>query len=75
MFNERGYVVLRAWLSQTILPGTVYISQGWQSRDFKAGHAQSLTHEQGNSNNAFGINISFSDVLVEIVREPAAANE
>ncbi len=75
MFNDRGYVVLRAWLSQTILPGTVYISQGWQSRDFKAGHAQSLTHEQGNSKNAFGVNVSFSDVLVEIVREPAAANE
>ncbi len=75
VFNDRGYVVLRAWLTQTVSPGTVYLSQGWQSRDFKAGHAQTLTHERGNPINLFGQNISFSDVLVEIVREPAVAND
>ena len=75
VFNDRGYVVLRAWLNQTVLSGTVYLSQGWQSRDYKAGYAQSLTHERGNPTNAFGQNISFSDVLVEIVREPAVDDD
>lgn len=75
VFNDRGYVVLRAWLTQTVSPGTVYLSQGWQSRDFKAGHIQTLTHERGNPVNLFGKNISFSDVLVEIVREPADGND
>lgn len=69
VFNARGYVVLRARLSQAVPPGTVYLSQGWQSPDFYAGHAQSLTHTASNPANPFGPNSSFSDVLVEVAPE------
>jgi molybdopterin-containing oxidoreductase family molybdopterin binding subunit len=72
VFNDRGYVVLRARLNQVIPQSAVYVSQGWQSRDYKAGHAQSLTHDMGNDANAFGPNTSFSDVLVNVVREEAS---
>ncbi len=68
VFNDRGCVVMRARLSPTVPPGTVYLSQGWQSSDFHLGHAQSLTHAIANPANAFGPNISFSDVLVEVAR-------
>jgi molybdopterin-containing oxidoreductase family molybdopterin binding subunit len=66
IYNGRGHVVLRVHLSQAVPPGTVYLSQGWQSVDFQDGHAQSLTHGRGNAANAFGENSSFSDVLVEM---------
>ena len=69
IFNDRGYAVLRARLSEAAPPGTVYLSQGWQSPDFLDGHPQSLTHDRTNPANALGPNCSFSDVLVEIARE------
>lgn len=69
VFNSRGWVVLRARLTQAVPPGAVYLSQGWQSADFRAGHAQSLTHGGWNPANAFGANSSFSDVLVEVTKE------
>ena len=69
LYNARGFVVLRARVVQAVPPGTVYLTQGWQSSDFRAGHAQTLTHGQGNPANAFGLNSSFSDVLVEVVKE------
>jgi anaerobic dimethyl sulfoxide reductase subunit A len=66
VFNDRGFVILKACLSQTVPPGTIYLDQGWQSEDFHAGHSQTLTHGKGNPANRFGPNISFSDVLVEV---------
>ncbi|MBI5301794.1 MAG: molybdopterin-dependent oxidoreductase [Chloroflexi bacterium] len=75
LFNERGFVVLRARLNQTVPPGTVYLTQGWQSKDFKAGHPQSLTYSGGNATNAFGVSTSLSDVLVEVVRAEVNAND
>jgi molybdopterin-containing oxidoreductase family molybdopterin binding subunit len=69
IFNARGWVVLRAHLTQAVPPGAVYLSQGWQSDDFHAGHAQSLTHSVWNPANAFGANSSFSDVLVDVTKE------
>ena len=68
LFNDRGFVVLRAHINQAIPVGTVYLSQGWQSGDYRAGHAQTLTHSMSNVENAYGANSSFSDVLVDIVR-------
>jgi anaerobic dimethyl sulfoxide reductase subunit A len=67
VFNDRGYVILKACISQTVPPKTVYLDQGWQSEDFHSGHSQTLTHGKGNLTNRFGPNISFSDVLVEVV--------
>jgi len=69
IYNARGWVVLRASLTEAVPPGAVYLSQGWQSSDFRAGHAQSLTHGGWNPANAFGANSSFSDVLVEVIKE------
>jgi molybdopterin-containing oxidoreductase family molybdopterin binding subunit len=69
IFNARGWVVLRAHLTQAVPTGVVYLGQGWQSEDFRSGHAQSLTHSAWNPANAFGANSSFSDVLVDIKKE------
>ena len=68
VFNERGYVVLRAHLDEAVPAGTVYFTQGWQTDDFLAGHPQTLTHGRTNPANAFGPNSSFSDVLVQVVK-------
>ncbi len=68
LFNDRGFVVLRARINQAIPSGAVYLSQGWQSADYHAGHAQTLTHSIANDENAYGANSSFSDVLVEMVK-------
>lgn len=73
IFNDRGYVVLRAVISKRVPAGSVYVSEGWQSADFVAGHLQTLTHSLGNEANAFGPNCSFSDVLVDAVREEGEA--
>lgn len=75
VFNDRGCAILRARLSQAVPPGTVYLGQGWQSSDFHWGHAQSLTHAVTNPANAFGPNISFSDVLVEVARAEGEAGD
>ncbi len=71
VFNERGYVVVRTCFDESVPPGTVYFTQGWQPDDFIAGHPQTLTHDHANPHNAFGPNSSFSDVLVQIVKEQA----
>lgn len=73
MFNDRGYVVLRAEISRRVPAGCVYVDEGWQSVDYIDGHLQTLTHTVGNEANVFGSNSSFSDVLVEIVRERGEA--
>jgi len=69
VFNDRGFVVLRAQISQSVSPEMIVMSQGWRSSDFVKGHIQSLTHGIGNRLNAFGPNTSFFDVLVEVMRE------
>ena len=66
VFNSQGYVCLQADLTQTVPPETVYLYSGWQADSYLSGHAQALTHNPGESTNAFGPNISFSDVCVEI---------
>jgi anaerobic dimethyl sulfoxide reductase subunit A len=68
LFNDRGFVVLRAHVNQAVPSNAVYLSQGWQSGDYRAGHAQTLTHSIANEKNAYGANSSFSDVLVEMVK-------
>jgi anaerobic dimethyl sulfoxide reductase subunit A len=68
LFNDRGFVVLRAHINQAVPSSAVYLSQGWQSGDYRAGHAQTLTHSIANAENAYGANSSFSDVLVEMVK-------
>jgi anaerobic dimethyl sulfoxide reductase subunit A len=69
VFNDRGEVVLKSCLSRAVHPGSVYFSQGWQSRDFVKGHTQSLTHAESDPSNFLGANASFSDVLVDVILE------
>ena len=66
IFNERGFVVMKARLNQAVPPRAVYVTQGWQSSDFANGHTQSLTHNHSNPLNILGPNASFSDVLVDL---------
>lgn len=72
VFNDRGFVVLQARIRFSVPPGAVYLPDGWQTTDFKAGHSQSLTHGAGKSDNLFGPNSSYSDVLVEVEKYFAA---
>lgn len=69
VFNDRGYVVMKARLNRSVPPEAVYVTQGWQSRDYAAGHIQALTHSQAHPLNVMGANTSFSDVLVEVCRQ------
>lgn len=43
VFNDRGFVVLKALVTKGIRPDCVFIPHGWQSDDFIAGHTQDLT--------------------------------
>ena len=42
-FNDRGFVVLKARIDNTIRPGMVDMPHGWQEDQFIAGHYQDLT--------------------------------
>lgn len=66
VFNDRGYVVLRARIRTSVPPGAIYLPAGWQSTDFVKGHSQDLTHRYGNADNLLGPNNSYSDVRVEV---------
>jgi molybdopterin-containing oxidoreductase family molybdopterin binding subunit len=43
VFNDRGFVVLKAVTTNGIRPDTVLLPHGWQGFDFVAGHSQDLT--------------------------------
>ncbi|MFC1904331.1 molybdopterin-dependent oxidoreductase [Chloroflexota bacterium] len=62
-FNDRGKVILRARLSETIRPGMVYIEQGWWPKHYTEGHHQELTHEIVNP---VLDNFNFFDIRVEV---------
>jgi anaerobic selenocysteine-containing dehydrogenase len=63
VFNDRGYVVLRAIINNGMRPGMVNIPHGWQSDQFIEGHYQDLT---SNVINSFIPTGSFTDALVEV---------
>ncbi len=44
VFNDRGHCVVKAFLSEGIMPGVVAIPQGWSPDSFESGHYQMLTH-------------------------------
>lgn len=63
VYNDRGYVVLRAKLTNGIRPDVVMLPHGWQSYDYVDGHHQDLTRVDldpvcGNS--------SFNDFLCNV---------
>lgn len=44
VFNGRGHCIVKAFISEGIMPGVVAIPQGWTKDHFEEGHYQSLTH-------------------------------
>jgi molybdopterin-containing oxidoreductase family molybdopterin binding subunit len=63
VFNDRGYVVVKALVTKGIRPDTVLIPHGYQEDDYIEGHNQSLTLyalDPTTSNN------NFNDILCQV---------
>lgn len=70
VYNDRGHCVVKAFISEGIIPGTVAIPQGWTPDDFDDGHYQMLTHLSINPVEMLVSESNFAayDNLVEIVK-------
>ncbi len=66
IYNRRGFVEVKVRLTASVPTGTVYLTSGWDSKYYRAGHPQSLTHRIMDSTNALGSSMAFSDILVDI---------
>jgi molybdopterin-containing oxidoreductase family molybdopterin binding subunit len=63
VFNDRGWVRLKAKLNPSLRPGLVNIDKGWQRSQFAAGSYDELTAAH---KNPITLNCSFFDTLVEV---------
>ncbi len=63
VFNDRGFVVLKAFVTEGIRPDTVLLPHGFESPDYVAGHPQSLT---GLFLDPMTSNNNYNDMLVEV---------
>ncbi len=63
VYNDRGYVVIKAVISNGLRPGMVNIPHGWQKDQFIEGHYQDMTSRV---HNPVCVNSAFFDTLVEI---------
>lgn len=63
VYNDRGYAVLKAVVTEGIKPGVVSIPHGFQADQFVEGHTQDLTNIVMND---FCSNSSFYDFLCEV---------
>ena len=63
IFNDRGYVVMKAEINNGVQPGTITIPKGWEKQQFIDGHYQDLTSKVMNPmiNNS-----AYFDVLADI---------
>lgn len=68
VFNDRGYCVVKAFVTEGIAPGVTALANGWTPEQYIEGSHQNLTHLTLNSvEEAISqTNSAFSDVLVEI---------
>jgi molybdopterin-containing oxidoreductase family molybdopterin binding subunit len=68
VFNDRGYVKLKAKVHEGIMPGIVNIPQGWEPVSYIEGHHQTLTHDVINEAqlSVFVPNPAYYDILVEV---------
>ena len=62
-YNDRGFAVAKAVLSQAIRPGTMVYPKGWQLSQHKAGGWSQLSSTEFDS---FAVNNNFMDVLCEV---------
>jgi molybdopterin-containing oxidoreductase family molybdopterin binding subunit len=65
VYNDRGYVVLKAVLHAGIRPGVVDTEAGWRSDKYKAGCYQDLTSRK---QNPWMSNNGFFDTLCEVTK-------
>ena len=63
VYNDHGYAVLRALVTEGIKPGVVSIPHGFQAGQFIEGHTQDLTSAYMND---FCSNSAFYDFLCEV---------
>lgn len=63
VFNDRGYVVLKAKLTGSLRKGMIMIPKGWQQWQFIDGHYQDLTSK---AHNPACMNNCYFDALVEV---------
>ncbi len=70
VYNDRGHCVVKAFISEGIIPGTIAIPQGWRPEDFEDGHYQTLTHLTVNPVEMLVSESNFAayDNLVEVVK-------
>jgi molybdopterin-containing oxidoreductase family molybdopterin binding subunit len=70
VFNDRGYCVVKALVSEGIMPGVIAIPQGWTPEYFVEGHHQNLTHLTINPVEMLVSESNFAayDNLVEVVK-------
>jgi molybdopterin-containing oxidoreductase family molybdopterin binding subunit len=68
VFNDRGSMKLRVWVTAGVIKGAIGIPCGWAPKHFIEGHYQMLTHcKQNNVENLLGeSNCAFYDNLVEV---------
>ena len=62
-YNDRGFAVAKAVLSEAIRPGTMVYPKGWQLSQHKAGGWSQLSSTEFDS---FAVNNNFMDVLCEV---------
>lgn len=62
-YNDHGYVVIKALVTEGIKPGVVSIPHGFQAEQFIEGHSQDLTNVYMND---FCSNSAFYDFLCEV---------
>jgi molybdopterin-containing oxidoreductase family molybdopterin binding subunit len=63
VYNERGFVVLKAHLDPSFRPGTVKTEHTWLQEQYKEGHYAALT---SNATRNYKPNCSFFDVLCQV---------
>lgn len=66
IYNDRGYVVLKAAINPANRPGVLVIDHGWQKEDFIDGHYNSLSSHVSND---VIVNNAFFDCVVEAVKQ------
>lgn len=63
VYNDRGYVVLVAYLDNGVQPGTITMPHGYENGQFIDGHYQDLTQNEMHPMTA---NTGFFDALVDV---------
>jgi len=63
VYNDRGYVVVKAVVNRGVRPGMVAIDRGWQKDQFIEGHYTDLTSRQ---TSAICINNTYYDCLCQV---------